>query len=69
MNDTEMIAMQARKIIEMEAEIAQQKDQLHRIRMQLICCGAPLNDNFLKYSKEQLEPFGKIQDILNGCVD
>ncbi len=69
LSDEEMLAMQARKIMEYEAEIAQYIDRLKRIRLQLICIGAPLNDNFLQYSKEQLKPFGKIQDILNGCTD
>lgn len=69
MNDQEMIAIQARKIMELEADIAFAEEKLKRVRLQLICCGAPLNDNFLRYSKEQLKPFGKIQDILNGCID
>lgn len=55
--------------MELEADMAQAEDKLKRIRLQLICIGAPLNDNFLRYSKEQLKPFGKIQDILNGCTD
>ena len=69
LSDDDMIAMQARKIMELEADMAFAEEKLKRIRLQLICCGAPLNDNFLQYSKEQLEPFGKIQDILNGCTD
>ncbi len=69
MNDEEIIAMQARKIIELEADAAQAEDKLKRIRLQLICIGAPLNDNFLQYSEKQLEPFFKIQDILDGCTD
>lgn len=55
--------------MELEADIAFAEEKLKRVRLQLICCGAPLNDNFLRYSKEQLKPFGKIQDILNGCID
>jgi hypothetical protein len=69
MNDTEIIAMQARKIADYEVEMAQYVDRIRRIRLQLICTGAPLNDNFLQYSKEQLKPFFKIQDITDGCTD
>jgi hypothetical protein len=69
MNDTEMIAIQARKIVELELDIAMTIDQLARIKVVLVRCGGPLNDNFLQYSKEQLKPFFRIQDILNGCTD
>jgi hypothetical protein len=69
LSDEEMLAMQARKIMEQEAELAQGKEKLHRIKMQLITIGAPLNDNYLEYSREQLKPFFKIRDILDGCSD
>lgn len=68
MTDTELIALQARKMMELEADNSRMLVQLSNIRMQLIAVGAPLNDNFLQYSKEQLKLFLKIQDILNGCV-
>ena len=68
LSDSEMLAMQARKIMELEAEMAQYEIQFNQIRLQLISVGAPLNDNFLQYSKKQLEPFGKIQEILNGII-
>lgn len=67
--DEELIALEARKIIELDANILQAEGRLRRIKMQLICIGGPLNDNFLQYSKEQLKPFFKIQDILDGCTD
>lgn len=69
MTNTELIAIQARKIIEYEAEVAQYVDRIKKIQIGLICCGGPLNDNFLQYNKEQLKPFFKIQDILDGCAD
>jgi hypothetical protein len=69
MTDGEIITMQTRKIMEQEADATQMQEQLKRIRMRLVCIGAPLNDNALRYSKAQLEPFFRIQDILNGCSD
>lgn len=61
--------MQAKKMFELEADNSNMLVQLSNVRMQLINIGAPLNDNFLQYSKEQLKPFFKIQDILDGCTD
>lgn len=69
MTDDELIAMQARKMMELEADNSRMLVQLSNIRMQLIAVGAPLNDNALQYSKEQLKPFFRIQDILDGCID
>jgi hypothetical protein len=69
MTDGEMIIAQARKIMEQEAETALMVEMLAKINVELIRVGAPLNDNFLQYSKEQLKPFFRIQDILNGCTD
>ena len=69
MNDTEMIAMQARKIMELEADIAMAEDIIKRVKMKLVRIGGPLNDNCDGYTKEQLKPFFKIRDILDGCTD
>jgi hypothetical protein len=69
MTDTEMLAMQARKIMELEVVVAQMKVQLKWIKMTLVRVGGPLNDNLLHYNKEQLKPFFRIQDILDGCID
>ena len=69
MTDTEIIAMQTKRILEQEADLAMYKQRCDAIRMKLICVGAPLNGNFLQYSKEQLNPFFRIQDILDGCTD
>lgn len=69
MTDDELIAMQAKEMMELEAANLQMLTALSNVRRQLISIGAPLNDNFLQYSKEQLKPFLKIQDILDGCLD
>lgn len=56
----EMIARQAIKIAELEEEIALYEEANGKIHMQLYAIGAPLNDNFLGYTKEQLGPFFEI---------
>lgn len=62
MTDDEIIANQARKIEEMGETIKKYEESRNKIRMILYSVGAPLNDNFLQYSKEQLMPFFEIAD-------
>jgi DNA-dependent RNA polymerase auxiliary subunit epsilon len=69
MTDDEIIAIQAKKMMELEADNSRMMVQLSNIQVKLISFVAPLNDNFLQYNKEQLKLFLDIQDILDGCVD
>lgn len=65
MTDTEMIAMQAKKIACLEVRASAYKKAFEEIRIKLICIGGPLNDNFLKYTPEQLKVFFQIDEIIS----
>ena len=67
--DDEVIARQARRIMELEDAVRQFQEGCEAIRMRLICIGGPLNDNVLFYSKEQLAIFFRIQDTLNDMPE
>lgn len=62
----EMIARQAIKIAELEELVASYKKDHRKIHMQLYAIGAPLNDNVLCYTKEQLAPFFAIANLLDS---
>lgn len=66
MTDKELIVIQARQLAEKNEEVVQLLAKANKIRLELISIGAPLNDNLLEYNREQLKPFFKIRDILNG---
>ena len=57
MTDDECIASQARQIMSMEIQIKEYREMVSAIRLHLYAIGAPLNDNRLGYTKEQLGPF------------
>jgi hypothetical protein len=57
MTDDELIAMQARRIEKLKAELADYKEAMGQIRLRLYCIGGPLNDNVGGYSKAQLGTF------------
>lgn len=60
MEDTELIAKQARQIAELEESIAYYKAANKAIHMIIFGVGGPLNDNKLGYSKAQMWPFSDI---------
>ncbi len=68
MTDEMVIAAQARKIARLEADVLRTTGILKAVKMQLVRVGGPLNDNQLRYNKDQLVLFFKIQDILDGCI-
>ena len=59
-----IISQQAQRIIELENHLHDLKKSHKEIRKILFSIGAPLNDNVLCYSKEQLKPFLEISEIL-----
>ena len=59
--DTEIIARQARELIELRDEVARLKESASMARMQIIGIGGPLNDNKLGFNKEQLGVFRRIE--------
>lgn len=62
MTDDEIIANQARKIAELEEKLDRYEQSRIRIRQILYSIGAPLNDNMLDYSEDQLKPFFRIAE-------
>lgn len=62
MTDDEIIANQARKIAELEERLDRYEQSRIRIRQILYSIGAPLNDNMLDYSEDQLKPFFRIAE-------
>ena len=64
--DSALIADQARRIAALEALRADAKQRISKIRLALYRVGGPLNDNKLRYSPEQLEPFVNIAALSEG---
>lgn len=62
MTDDEIIANQARKIAELEEKLYRHEQSRVRIRQILYSIGAPLNDNVLGYTEDQLKPFFRIAE-------
>lgn len=62
MTDDEIIVNQARKIAELEEKLDRYEQSRIRIRQILYSIGAPLNDNMLDYSEDQLKPFFRIAE-------
>lgn len=59
----ELIASQAKKIFELEAECLAMRKALDRIHLLCVCIGGPLNDNRHGYTKEQLGIFFEIREL------
>ncbi len=64
MTDAEVIAFQAKKILEQEIKLQEHIQAAHDIRMKIYCIGGPLNDNLLKYTNNQLAIFAHIINLL-----
>jgi hypothetical protein len=62
-NDSLLIAQQARKIAELKETVTRLKEAIDSVRNNLYCIGGPLNDNKLGYTKEQLAPFFRIANL------
>jgi len=65
MTENELITKQQLEIEMLRKKIAIADDCRRDLYKVLFNIGAPLNDNKLLYSKEQLKPFFKIVDIFD----
>ena len=65
MDNDELVARQARRIAELEDELAERRKAYDDIYMILYCIGGPLNDNINLYTRNQLKPFFEIAKIIN----
>lgn len=61
MTKTELIARLAKENAELKDEVADLRERCRNAELVMINIGGPLNDNVLRYSKEQLIPFLRIQ--------
>ena len=64
MTDEQLIAQQARRIAELEEELALRNEAEKKIHMEIYGIGGPLNDNRLEYSSAQKVPFARIHNHL-----
>lgn len=55
-----LIAQQALRIANLEAEVIRMKDDRRSIHRVIYGCGGPLNDNVRGYTKDQMVPFAQI---------
>lgn len=60
LSDAEVIALQAKLLIEAQFKIQEYKHRLSNIHDTIYCIGGPLNDNKLRYNKNQLKVFADI---------
>jgi len=65
MNDEEIIARQARKIENLERRVADLERAKNEARLHIYGIGGPLNDNKLRYSREQMATFFRISECLD----
>jgi len=61
----ELVAKQQLEIENQKQRILALEGSLSMIHILMICVGGPLNDNFLKYSKEQSVIFHRMEDIID----
>ena len=64
MTDIEIIGTQAKKIFELVSEIQQYTQSIRNVTALIYGIGGPLNDNKLKFTKEQLVEFSRIVGYL-----
>jgi len=69
MDDTEIIARQARKIEILEQTVAELEGSIDQVRLCICGIGGPLNDNKFQYSKAQAEIFFQIAEYLGFSWD
>jgi hypothetical protein len=61
-----LIAEQLLQIKDLEQRLEERENALREILGLLVCCGGPLNDNYLRYSKEQLVIFARILRLVES---
>lgn len=60
----QVIVLQARRLLAAEREVKALRKAARQARAVMTCIGGPLNDNRLRYTKEQLQDFHRICEIL-----
>lgn len=60
--EAKLIAEQALKIYNLEAEVTRMEDDRRSIRMIIYGIGGPLNDNVRGYTRDQMVPFAQIAE-------
>lgn len=60
----DIIVEQAIEILMLKKEVEEHKEFGKKVCLLLYGIGAPLNDNKLGYTKEQLEPFAEIVKLI-----
>jgi hypothetical protein len=66
MTDTELIAIQAKKIEELRRENISLKERMSICYSYIYCVGGPMNDNRLNFNKEQRDVFAKMASVLRN---
>jgi len=66
MDDTEMIATQAKRIVKMSEDLSDLRSRIRKAKNHIVCVGGPLNDNKLRYSRDQLVTFIRILEELES---
>ena len=61
-----LVVKQALKIDDLKKRMRHSEKLIKTVLLKITCIGAPLNDNMLHYSKEQLKIFIEIQEILSA---
>jgi hypothetical protein len=66
MRKDEVIARLARKVEILERDRKAMRRDIRKAHQIMINIGGPLNDNVLQYSREQLVPFHRIDQLIAG---
>lgn len=66
MTDTELIARQAKRIVELEDLILELNDRFSEASTLIVGIGGPLNDDRLSFNSDQKMLFRQINSILEG---
>lgn len=67
MNEVELIARQAKQLVETQDALDDLRERVRRARLHIYCIGGPLNDNKLGYTKPQMVTFSRIADELGDA--
>jgi len=68
MKESNLIAKQQLEIESLKEDVNAMQEGFQSIYNHLYSIGAPLNDNVLNFSKEQLTPFFRIGDIVSDFL-
>lgn len=60
----DLIVKQALDLDKTRTRVEEYEEVLEKILLKLVCIGGPLNDNKLRYSKEQRKIFHDIEEMI-----